>query len=89
MNSIFDNENLNEQLKHLELNPPKHYISVLYGNIKIPDYNDPHVYCLFRRTGDETYIILSETMTDYKEFTQTIDNLEKYFKAERIIFKHD
>lgn len=88
MNSIFDNEKLNEQLKHLELNPPKHYIGIHIGSIN-PNYDDPHSYCLFRKTGKNITLILQDTMTDYELFGDTVHNLTKYFKAERIIFKHD
>lgn len=89
MDKVFNEDELNKQVLKLRANPPKHYISVIYGNTKEPDFNDQHAYCLCREIDGHVEVLLNDVMIDYNVFEETVNNLSEYFKAEKLIFKYD
>jgi hypothetical protein len=61
--------------KNLKVNPSQYIMGV--------DTYDKDIacYCLMKKTGDSTEILLSKRMRKSVEFTQEVENLSKYFNA--------
>lgn len=68
---VFDKEQL-ERYKKTE-----YFIST---DLSKPGY-EHHAYTLARKVDDKVEIILCDQMSDKDRFTETVNNLSKYFNA--------
>lgn len=77
-NHLFDQKLLKRALATSKSNPPRFYIGMNALDKKALSY------CLMRKFNGIMEVVLAKTMRDETLFNQEVDNLAKYFEAEKI-----
>jgi len=75
MGNIFSSD----KMENLVKKNPKYYIG-------LDTYDENQcAYCLILSTESQDYILLAKTIPDKKQFDEEVNNLVKYFNAQKIV----
>ena len=68
-------------MSEISIPTPKYFIGV------DPHETDTNTYCLIRRVGTTTEVLLPKVIRDENIFEEEVENLSKYFNAKEIRFE--